>query len=229
MGQVSNRIKYFLIGFLFLLGNLSTYCQNTDPTPLKNIIENIEIQHNVSISYDPKIIEGININPPTEKFSLDGYLSYLTANTSIVFTKISERYISAVLKSESEIRCGKIIDASSGEALTGATILISLHQFSTKSNDYGLFFIPSTTENGTVTISYVGYETAVLSIQQLTSNCTSIQLFPKVTELDYVVLNTIFTKGIVKDPDGSIVVRTDNFGLLPGQVENDVLQIVLYI
>src|SRR5690606_40560321 len=46
-----------------------------------------------------------------------------------------------------------------------------------------------------------------------------------VSELETVIVQNIFTKGIDKNLDGSIAISTENFGLLPGQVENDVLQI----
>ncbi len=225
MRRATSKLQYLLIALLFLFWNYTSFAQNENQVSLQLIIEAIENEHDVRISYASNTIKNISLIPPAENLSLDATLNYLNTNTPLVFTKINSRYITVVLKTDETTRCGKIHDISNGSSLEGATIQANNGKYATISDAKGMFYIPDTIEVETLTISYVGYETISFSAKKLTSTCTTILLIPSVTELNYITLNTLFTKGIEKELDGSININTDNFGLLPGQIENDVLQI----
>src|SRR5690606_27394242 len=121
--------------------------------------------------------------------------------------------------------CGRIIDFETQLPLEGATIFFEEKDFNTVSNAEGYFYIPATAQNATFYISYVGYLPLLKNTSELTKDCLAFLLTPAVSELETVIVQNIFTKGIDKNVDGSIAISTENFGLLPGQVENDVLQI----
>ncbi|WP_198515607.1 TonB-dependent receptor domain-containing protein [Ulvibacter sp. MAR_2010_11] len=192
---------------------------------LQTIVVALETKYNVSVSYATTTVSGISLLPPPEEFSLDEILAYLTNNTPLLFTIIDERYITVTIKTDNSIRCGKIYDAETGSLLAGATIQSEDGKYATITNTSGEFYIPNTSESNELTISHIGYETIQIYLHELSESCASILLIPAVTQLNFVTLNTLFTKGIDKELDGSYTINTTNFGLLPGQVEDDVLQI----
>src|SRR5690606_21641682 len=121
--------------------------------------------------------------------------------------------------------CGRIIDLRTQLPLEGANILFEEKNFSTVSNAEGYFYVPALAQNAPFYISYIGYLPLLKNTSELTTNCPAFLLTPSVSELETVIVQNICTKGIDKNLDGSIAISTENFGLLPGQVENDVLQI----
>ncbi|NRD18971.1 carboxypeptidase-like regulatory domain-containing protein [Winogradskyella eckloniae] len=80
----------------------------------------------------------------------------------------------------------KLIDSVTQEVIPFANILFSKTDFKGTSSDIdGIFYIPSHLK--TITVSYVGYETKVVIVEQLTSEL--IELTSKVSQLDEVFID----------------------------------------
>jgi len=200
------------------------FAQTTKKIALSKIFNNLETKFDIRISYAANEFKDINIPPPSVNSSLDESLTYLGQKTPYIFTKIDERYITVVLKVEGGLHCGRIIDASTNVPLAGATI-ISNGATSTTTNSEGIFYVQDLYEIETITISYMGFETIQIRLESFIEDCLDIAIQPNISLLRQVTLQTYFTKGISKQIDGSFVINTDNFGLLPGQVNGDILQI----
>ena len=201
------------------------YAQNTEKVALLSVFETLEIKHSIRFSYATNEVTNIKITPPSINYSLKESLTYLAENTPFLFTQIDERYITVVLKVQENIFCGKLIDVTSGFPLEGASVTTKNNSFSTLSNSEGIFFVSKINTSETINISYVGFETIQIPVSKLDNSCGPILMQPSISELSLVLLETYFTKGINKQLDGSFTINTDNFGLLPGQIDGDVLQI----
>src|SRR5690606_6187067 len=118
-----------------------------------------------------------------------------------------------------------IVDSKTRAPLEGATIISENGSFKTITDAGGYFYIPPQNRPLLFTIRHVGYSELKMQTSALSPQCPDLLMIPTVSALDAVVVHNIFTKGINKNLDGSIMLSTEGFGLLPGQVENDVLQI----
>jgi len=216
-----------LVFFLVLCAfGTKTIAQDTEETTLVAYLEALENKHNVRFSFVREEMEGITLKPVSEpEHSIEDILFYLGKNTPFLYNRINERYITISSKENSGNLCGRVIDWETQLPLEGATILSGNNSFKTISNAEGFFNIPWQGKNTSFTVSYVGYVKITKNNSDLSADCTALLLMPSVSELEPVMVQNIFTKGIDKNLDGSILFSTQHFGLLPGQVENDVLQI----
>jgi hypothetical protein len=217
---------FFLILFLFLYSH-SFYGQgDAEKKSLSSIILSIENNYDVRFSYATENISQISIVPPDPELDLQEILNYLTINTPLVFTQINERFITINLKDGEGSICGKIVDSQTKVPLVGATIYSQDRSINTTTDSDGVFHIANNNSNLILIISYLGYNDSSINTSQLDYECPLIELQQTISELEEVILYNFLTKGIDKHFDGSITLKTNNFGLLPGQIENDVLQII---
>jgi hypothetical protein len=157
---------------------------------------------------------------------LQKVLNYLTINTPLVFTKINKRFITINLKDGKGTKCGTIVDSQTKTPLAGANIYSQDRSFYTTTDSEGVFYITNNDSNLILVVSYLGYIDYNIIASQLDTKCPVIEIQQSISELEEVVLYNFLTKGIDKHSDGSIKLNTADFGLLPGQIENDVLQII---
>ena len=222
--------KYLLFLLLFIFACFQIYGQTiVEKKPLSILLTTAEEKFEVRFTYATKNIENVFLEAPSKAFLLAETLTYFNKNTQLLFTKVDHRFITITLKSNTNERCGIVTNSINGAPLEGATIQTTNNNFSTITNKEGWFVIPPTIKANTVIISYVGFEEIQLSISKLeTETCLNLQMRPIIAKLDQVLLN-YFTTGIEKQYNGSTTVTTKNFGLVPGQIDNDVLQIIQVI
>jgi hypothetical protein len=217
--------KCIFIISLLLCSCSCVFAQTIKKTSLSKLFNSLEVKFDIRLSYAANEFTDIYINPPPINSTLDESLTYLEQKTPYLFSKIDQRYITVVLKISDDSHCGKIIDATTKNPLAGATVLGTSSTFSTTTNAEGVFSIPNNSKNDTISISFIGYETIQIPLENFIEDCLDIALQPTISLLSQVTLQTYFTKGISKQIDGSFIIDTDNFGLLPGQVNGDILQI----
>ena len=214
----------FLYIFVVIMFCTKLQAQDGDRISLTTFMLTLEEKHSIRFSFAPKDVENIVISAPDQELSLPGVLNYLSSNTPLLFTQIDERYVTVVLKNNNTY-CGKIIDALSGQPLEGATVVSDNNSFSTITNSEGLFYIPNNLNSERITIQHLGYSTLMFPVINLTTTCSEIFIYPEISILNQISITGYLTKGISKQLDGSFLINTEDFGLLPGQVEGDVLQI----
>lgn len=216
---------FFILILLYCFGS-TFFCsaQTEEKTSLLSVLSGIETKFNVRFSYASEEIKTIRIVAPSNSITLDEVLTYLEKNIPFQLKKINERYFAITPYKETQW-CGIIISVETGSPMMGATIVEESGAFSVVSDSEGRFFIETQEPSKLVTISHVGYKNLTLSTSELTKECVKIFMEAETTKLETVVLNSYLTKGITKHANGKITLNTRNFGLIPGQVENDVLQI----
>ena len=212
----------FLVLYL-LLSCSNTFAQTTKKNTLSEIFKSLENTFDIRFSYSSNDFKELYIEPIPVNKSLNESLVYLELKTPYTYTKIDQRYITVVLKVREEIRCLKVINALTNEPLSGATIIGS--KMTATTNDDGIFSVSKNDNSEILSILFMGFETIQIASERLTKDCLKIYLQPAISELDEVILKKYFTTGISKKTDGTFVINTTDFGLLPGQVNGDILQI----
>ena len=224
MQRAKNSVKNIWLLLVFGLLSQPLFSQDTAEIPLSEILQQIERQHQVRFSYAPEVIANRALETPPEQASLEGKLVYLEQLTKLQFNRIDARYIT-IIPLGAVLKCATLRDAQTGQPIEGAAI-ITEDEVLAITDSFGRFTLSDRFNEGTLTIAHIGYQHTEFSYDELTRYCPSILVLPKITPLNEVVLSQLFVKGIIKKNDGTYAIDTANFGLLPGQVDNDILQIV---
>lgn len=226
MPKIASSYRILVFILVACTFGAKSIAQETEETTLLAYLKSLENEYDVRFSYVQEEVQGTTLKPPSGKDgTIENVLSYLRKNTPLLYNRINERYISITSKENEGNLCGRIIDFETQLPLVGATIISENNSFNTISNSEGFFYIPAVAKKVNFTVSFVGYTSVSKKTSILSGDCPAILLIPSVSELEAVTVLNIFTKGIDKNLDGSILLSTQHFGLLPGQVENDILQI----
>jgi len=225
MQRKTTKLVSFLLLVLFLFSNQQIYGQNTEKSSLVSVLKKLEERHSVSFSYVTNEISEIFIPPPSSEISLEDTLRYLNEHTTFQFTKIDQRYISVSKKNGSNNEaCGIIIDGVTGLPLEGANVVVGQNSFGTVTQINGVFVIPKEFISEEISIQHVGFTTLLISANELSTDCRNFILQPSISQLTEIYIQHYLVTGIGRNLNGSTSIKTKNFGLLPGQIENDVLQ-----
>ena len=215
----------YIFYFLLLIGSVSHAQKTTDKIPLTNIIATIEQQFNVKFSYAVEDVAGITIEKPTTTLSFPQTIDYLNAKVLLNFKALDNRYVTVSVLNKRITIAGLVLSEDSKTPLNGATIIADNQvAITNKNGSFSLSNIPIT---AAVTISYIGFESREYRANELFLNqnkTKEILLKPSNEELNPVLINVYLTPGLQKYVDGSTVLNTKKFGILPGLIEPDVLQ-----
>jgi hypothetical protein len=225
MPKIASSYKVLILFLVFCAFGPKSVAQETEAITLLSYLKSLETEYNIRFSYVQEEVDEITLKSLSNNNSIENVLSYLRKNTPLLYNRITERYITITSKANEESLCGRIVDFNIQLPLEGATIVSENNEFNTISNAEGFFYIPPQNKNVNFTVSFVGFSSVTKNTSSLSKDCSAILLIPSVSELEPIMIKNIFVKGIDKNLDGSIIISTQNFGLLPGQVENDVLQI----
>ncbi|MDR7211909.1 TonB-dependent receptor [Flavobacterium piscis] len=210
--------------YVFFLA-LNLYAQDKGKVmSLKNIIIEIEQQHQVNFNYTEDNVAGLQLIPPKKSFSLDQKLQYLAKRTNLSFENLGNKFINIYKKdNESKITCGYVFSNTDEKPIEDANIhLANNTQITTDSNGYFEFEKGS---GNNFSISHIGFRTLkMVKGNSDSKNCLKIILEPEVTELEEIRTNPILASGISKSNDGSFEIKPKKFGILPGLIEADALQ-----
>jgi len=219
----NNAVQWRTIVLIICLSLSTVFCRAQDGgnKNLLVVLQSIEQAFNVRFSYAVDDIANVSLLYEPQP-SLEASLDYLSKNIPFTFNKIDDRYIT-VVKNTSEFLCGRILAADTGLPLENATIVSNLTSFGTLSNEDGTFFIPKALLNEELLIRFVGYQPWQIAVSDLNLNCEAILVPAEVSTLQTVFIKNFLVKGLSKNMDGSFGINTSEFGLLPGQVENDIL------
>jgi len=219
-------INFFLAVLFFLLFILSSKAQTgSDKIPLQEFLKTTEKRFNITFTYADENVQKVYIKPPRNTMSLDETLEFLQKNTPLEFKKIDSQFISISKIQQENIICGYVLDAESGEGISGASILSNGNHTVTSHDGYFEMEIPD--ENGSMTIQSMGFLPVKRNAKTLIGKpCTTLRLRPKTIELQEVVIQNYLTKGINKEITGSFEIQPDELGILPGLIEQDVLETV---
>ncbi|MFV5685056.1 carboxypeptidase-like regulatory domain-containing protein [Flavobacterium sp. GB2R13] len=220
-------LNKWLVYLLLCIGSIC-YGQNTaKKTALTEVIVSIEKQFDIKFSYAVEDIAAIAIEKPNPSFTLQETIDYLNSKTLLNFKALDNRYITVSVINKTISVCGIVLSNEKKTPLIGASVVVNDIGRSVITNENGKFNLPNIPINATLTISYLGFESRQLAAKELFSaqnNCKEIILSTKNEELNQVLINVYLTPGLQKYLDGSTVLNTKKFGILPGLIEPDILQ-----
>ncbi|TDD97951.1 TonB-dependent receptor plug domain-containing protein [Flavobacterium cellulosilyticum] len=217
-------------GILFLLLCFECICfgQNTTKkVSLTEVIFTIEKQFNVKFSYAVEDVADITIEKPKATFTLQQTIAYLNSKTLLNFKALDNRYVTVSVINKTIAVCGVVLSDDKKLPLIGASVLVNDIGKSTITDINGKFTLADIPLNSIITLSFIGFESKQLEANALFStqkNCKEIVLSTKNEELNQVMINVYLTPGLQKYLDGSTVLNTKRFGILPGLIEPDILQ-----
>nr|WP_299343239.1 carboxypeptidase-like regulatory domain-containing protein [Allomuricauda sp.] len=224
-----------LLCFIFLLGTLSVFSQQTiavdyDGIPLKSVLEDVESKSSLIFSFSEDAVAGKIITLSNSQISIEQLLNELGTQSGLLFEKVSAEQIIVKSPSSKLDICGYLFDGNLKTPLPYATVLISGTRLGATSDENGYFQIQNVEKSAEIIVQYVGYSTQTLKASDYSSDdCRNIIMQVEPQSLQEVVVLAYVTKGIDKNLDGSITLNTNEQGILPGLVEPDVFQSIQLI
>ena len=218
-----NWIVYTALFFI----QLSFGQANAEKLPLSELLTSIEIMFDVKFSYAYEDVANVSLEKPEKNLNLQQVLNHLNNNTLLNFKTLDNRYITVSSLDKTITVCGTVVSAGNNEPLFGASIVINTTDKGTTTSANGTFEIENVSINSIVTISYLGFKDQQFSAASLfrkKDKCEQIELKENVEVLNQIIITKFLTSGLQKRSDGSTVLNTEKFGILPGLSDPDILQ-----
>lgn len=221
------KLNKWLIYLLLCIDCISYGQQTSEKVALSEIIVAIEKQFNIKFSYAVEDVANIVIEKPNTSLTLQETIDYLNSKTLLNFKALNNRYVTVSIINKTISVCGIVLSDEKKKPLIGASVIANGIGRSTVTDENGTFKFENIPINTTLTVSYLSFESRQFSAKVLFSTqnkCKEIVLSTKNEELNQVLIHTYLTSGLQKYLDGSTVLNTNKFGILPGLIEPDILQ-----
>ncbi len=216
--------KLFVLICLLFVFNSSTNAQETKaPSPLAHILVVLQERFDIQFNYASVLVDGILITAPDNSLTLDETIDYLKAQSDLNFVFISDSIIS--IKKKRTLLCGYLKDIDSGKALPYVTVQNGVQ--GTITNDLGFFEIEVANDSDVIQIRHYGHKPIRREAKFFnTDQCGVLYLIPDHEQLAEVILYQYLIRGIDKLNNSYLQIDFDKFNILPGLIEEDVLQSV---
>ena len=222
-------LNKWLICLLLCVGSFC-YGQNTaKKVPLTELILSIEKQFNIKFSYAVEDVAAVSLEKPNTSFTLPETIEYLNSKTLLNFKALDARYVTVSVLNKTISVCGTVLSDENKSPLVGASVVVGNNGSSIITDQNGKFSLSDIPITSTLIVSYMGFESIQFSANELFSEqnkCKKIVLCTKNEELNQVLIPVYLTPGLQKYLDGSTVLNTKKFGILPGLIDPDILQSV---
>ncbi|MBU2947490.1 TonB-dependent receptor [Zobellia uliginosa] len=220
------KLLLFIVGITCFLISHVTIAQSGEKIGLSTFIQQLEQEFNIKFSYADSEIYDLEIHIPKENLLAD-ILDDIENQTQVEIEKLNERYYT-LTKSNFVSICATVLDNFKMNTLYGATVKVLGTNISTILDDSGTFTLYNIPRNASLQIKHLGYKTLFVNADDLIKRepCSTLLLAQFYQQLEEVVVYEFLTKGLVKQLDGSLQMNSEEFGILPGLIEPDVLQTV---
>ena len=225
LGTHLNKHSGLLLGLLFFLSCtfvIHAQEEQQSPVALISYIKSLEDRFNIKFSYLNEDLENLSIDIPKDLDSLDAILEFIEKKLEIKAEKLNDRYYT-LRKDNLVDLCGTVLDN-----FPGSTVEILGTEIAKITDVDGKFMLQGVPKDASLRIRYLGYLTKIMSVADVLamSDCPKILMSPHYEQLNEVIVYQFLTTGIIKETDASITLNTAEFGILPGQIEPDILQTV---
>jgi len=220
------RTKCLIILFSFYC-SFSFGFQTQDKVQLSDLIQQLETQFDVKFSYSVNDVNNVLVDTPNKSDTLNQIIENLNATTILNFKFLNARYITVSTLNKTIAICGTLVSEKNKEPLVGASVLVENSRKGVITNIDGAFNLNEIDVNKTIIISFLGYETQVFKAADLIfleNTCKTIEMQVKSEALNQILITKFLTTGLQKHIDGSTVLNTEKFGILPGLIEPDIMQ-----
>jgi hypothetical protein len=221
-----NKIQSLILSFL-LITSVAFTQNSTDKIALSSLLINLEKNYDIKFSFSDTDVKNIFIEAPKPRISIDELLSFLNEKTFLHFKTLDNRYVTVSFLNKSISICATVLDANSLTPLNLASVKVNDFKTGTTTNNEGVFFLQNIPVQATLSISFISYKTLEISAKDLFSvPCKQLFLVEEIEQLSEISMPKLLTSGLQKNVDGSTVLNTEKFGILPGLIEPDILQTI---
>ncbi len=223
--KISNTIIFIWL-FFFALIRISAQEISTQKS-LTEILNTLQEKHNIKFNYAEDLVRDIMLFAPKQHLTLNKTLNYLKQNTLLDFSILNKRIILIKHKEKKELFfCGYLKEKDNLKPISFATIQSFNHKAVTNKNGY--FKIKLDATDAPIKIEHLGYKTIEKKYTdfKVGSSCVNIYMMPDVEVLSEVIISDYIATGINKISNGSFEIDFSKFSILPGLINNDVLQSV---
>ncbi len=191
--------------------------------PLTLVLNELQERFGLRFNYASELIEDVTVPPPNSESSLEEIVEQLRQRTGLDFVVLSQNAISITAKT---IRlCGYVRDKDTNEPLPYTTV--QSNGKGTVSDEQGFFELSLENASQMVLIRHIGHRTIRREARFFnTSDCGTVHMVMEQQKLPEIVLSHYLIRGMDKLDNGAFQLDFDRFSILPGLVEEDVLQSV---
>lgn len=221
------RLTKILFILFFLNCFFSFGYQSEAKIPLREVIEIVETKFDVKFSYAVNDVEAVFVNPLKDFESLQNVIDRLNSETDLNFKLLNERYITVSIIDKKISICGILLNGNENIPLLGASVLLPNSSKGVITDINGRFSLNDIDINDSIQISFLGFKTQIIKasrLRMLKDDCKTIKMEEQNETLNQVLISKFLTTGLQKRLDGSTILNTSKFGVLPGLTDPDVLQ-----
>ncbi len=214
---------------------------NFKKTALAEVLLQLETNYPISFSFDDVLIKNIEVSTKFKNLPLDRAMSRIVENTGLDFEIVDGKYV--LIKKATEAVsappptppsltiCGKVLDAETKDALTGATVYINNTEQGTYTDTLGQFNLSGQfAENDTLAISYMGYEVIQFAVEDfLGQPCKETSLRASLTWMADVLIKDFSVDMITLGEKGNFHFKKEKIPTLPGWGEPDVMRMLQFL
>lgn len=182
----------------------------------------VETNHNVVFSYENDNLKFVVVQKHEHLKSLEDHLQYLRDFTVFDYVLQTENNILVIPISDSKNVCLNLANQITTEPVANA--IVKYKNFSFRSDTEGRVDLPLFSEMENVRVHAEDFISQEYTVDVHQPDCFDLFMSPFYQALDEVFLTNFLTRGIQKIASGEIEINYEEFGLLPGLVEPDVLQ-----
>lgn len=193
---------------------------------LITLIHRLENEFDVKFSFVDEDLKDVQIVLPKDH-NLSAYLSAITRQTQLIIKPLNTRYYTITKSSTIDI-CARVLDNFEENTIPGATVEVLNSERVLVTDADGYFTMDNVPRDATLRIRYLGFKVLYIAASDILRQqpCTSIVMGVNYQELEEVVVYNLLTSGLQKQLDGRFTLFPEDFGILPGLIEPDVLQTV---
>lgn len=220
------KIQGFFLSFL-LITSIAFSQNSSDKIALSSLLITLEKDYDIKFSFSDTDVKNIFIDAPKPGISIDELLTFLNEKTFLHFKTLDNRYVTVSFLNKSISICGTVLDANSLTPLNLASVTLDDFNTETTTNNEGVFYLNNIPVNATLSISFISFKTIKITAKELFSiTCKQLFLEEETEQLSEITMQKLLTSGLQKNADGSTVLNTEKFGILPGLIEPDILQTI---
>lgn len=198
--------------------------------PLNTVLDSLINQYQLSIVYQDSYLKNVIITTKCSACSETEAIATLLQNTGLQWIKNNNQFIIISEKGWNDPYrlTGYILDKESGEFIPHANISVLNTYFGSVSNENGFYNISGiTTEQCTLSVSYIGYTSEIVPIRKAEARNTIIRVYLKPMILSSENITVTGNQvDIMKQGEqiSQISYSPRNVAMLPNLGENDVLR-----
>ncbi|WP_299064407.1 carboxypeptidase-like regulatory domain-containing protein [uncultured Polaribacter sp.] len=222
-----NKLSLILLGLL-LTTSINYAQKSPSKVALSSLLISLEKTYDIKFSYSDDDVENIQIVAPKTGISLNALLTYLNQKTFLQFKTLDNRYITVSFLNKTINICGNVLENQNLMPLALASVKVNGYNLGTTTNTNGMFYLQNVPVKSVITISYIGFKNLEISAKELfiNPNCKQLYLEESSEILSEITMQKFLTSGLQKSTDGSTILNTEKFGILPGLIAPDILKTI---